>query len=333
MLREWVSLEDNSFTAEEIDPEMDEDDIILWERGETEPPTVNSGLTDQQAKDLQSLLQGFSKTLGPDAGCMSIAEPSIERKTPNLCVFLPTVDAIDQELRDMEEVGIIEPSSSAWASPLLPVKKKDRTIRLCINYRKLNSVSKRDAYPMPRIDDLIDDIGGAKFTTTLDLAKGYLQVPVRETDRPKTAFTTPQGLYQFRVMLFGLQGAPATFQRMMDSLLRGLRKFTAVYLDDIVIFSMSWEEHLLHLRTVLQRLQEAKLTIWPKKCQFGMNLCTYLGHVVGNRGVCPETAKVLAVDAFPQPQTKKQVCAFLGLAGYYRKFIPNFATIAAPLPI
>ena len=173
-----MSLEDNAFTAKEIDPEM-EDDIIPWERGETKPPTVNSGLTDQQAKDLQSLLQGFSETLGPDPGCTSIAEHSIEMENaqpvrlPPYCLPHAYRDTIDQELQDVEEAGITEPSSSAWASPLLLVEKKDGTIRLCVDYRKLSSVSRRDAYPMLRIDDLIDDIGGAKFITTLDLAKGY----------------------------------------------------------------------------------------------------------------------------------------------------------------
>lgn len=157
--------------------------------------------------------------------------------------------------------------------------------------RRITPTERRDAYPMPRIDELIDWLGG-KFITTVDLSKGYWQVPLREEDRPKTAFTTQQGLFQFRVMPFGLQGAPATFQRMMDFLLRGLETYTAAYLDDVIIYSQTWEEHLQHLRAVLSKLWEAKLTIKPEKCQFGMHSCTYLGHIVGTGEVKPEFAKI-----------------------------------------
>ena len=165
----------------------------------------------------------------------------------------------------------------------------------------------------------------------MDLIRGYWQVPVAEKAREKTAFVTPFGLYQFRMMPFGLQGAPATFQRMMDQLLRGLEGFAAAYLDDLVIYSDSWEEHLLHIKKVFDRLREAGLTAKPRKCQFAMKQCIYLGHVVGNGVIRPEHSKVEAMMSFPVPQTKKQVRAFLGVTGYYRKFIPNFATVAAPL--
>ena len=140
---------------------------------------------------------------------------------------------------------------------------------------------------------------GARYIFTLDLSRGYWQVPVKEADRHKIAFTTPHGLFQFRVMPFGLQGAPASFQQMMDSLLRGLETHSAAYLDDVVIHSRTWGEHLQHIQTVLARLREANLTIKPKKCQFGMRSCTYLGHVVGNGQVKPELAKLVAVRAFP----------------------------------
>ena len=183
---------------------------------------------------------------------------------------------------------------------------------------------------MPRIDDLIDELGGASFVTTLALAKGYWQAPVREEDRPKTAFSTPWGLFQFRMMPFGLQGAPATFQRMMDSLLPGLEGRTAAYLDDIVIYSTTWEQHLQNIANALQRLREADLTIKPKKCQFGMKECVY-GQIIGNGQVKPEESKVEDLRNFPQPKTKRKVRAFLGLPGYYRKFIPHYATVAAPL--
>jgi hypothetical protein len=235
------------------------------------------------------------------------------------------------ELEEMLAAGIVEPSTSEWAAPIVLVKKKDGTLRFCVDYRRLNSVSKVDPYPMPRIDELIDKLGGAKYLTTMDLAKGYWQVPMDGSSREKTAFITHQGLFQFTVMPFGLQGAPATFQRMMDRLIKGKSEFAAAYLDDLVIFSESWEQHLGHLEQVLECLRKAGLTAKPSKCQFAMGQCIYLGHVVGNGTVQPETSKVAAVEQWPPPETKKQVRAFLGLTGYYRKFIPNYAAIASPL--
>ena len=196
----------------------------------------------------------------------------------------------------------------------------------------MNSVSQADVYPMPRIDDLIDRLGIAKYISTTDLTRGYRQVPVAEDSRSKTAFTTPfLGLFQFKVMPFGLHGAPATFQRMMDRLLDGLRDCVGACLDDLVVYSTSWREHLEHLRTIMERLRGAGLTAKPSKCQFGMSHCIYLGHIVGNGFVRPEPSKIESVRSFPIPQTKKQVRAFLGLTDYYRKFIPNYATIALPL--
>ena len=183
---------------------------------------------------------------------------------------------------------------------------------------------------MPRVDDLIDQLGKPKFITTLDLSCGYWQVPVEKTSHPKTAFTTPFGLFQFRVMPFGLHGAPAAFQRMMDEILRDLGSFAAAYLDDVVIHSTTWQEHLQHIRAVMNKLQDAGLTVKPKKCQFATACCTYLGHVVGNGDVCPKQSKLQAVEQFPVPSTKRQVRAFLGLTGYYRKFILDYATVAAP---
>ena len=163
----------------------------------------------------------------------------------------------------MLDHGIIEPSSSDWASPIVLVGKKDGTLRLCVDYRKLNSVSNMDAYPMPRIEELLDNLGEAKFISTLDLSRGYWQVPVEPEAQAKTAFTTPFGLFQFRRMPFGLQGAPATFQRMVDKLLDGLQHCANAYLDDIVIYSGTWQDHVQHLALVLDRIRAAGLS--PKK--------------------------------------------------------------------
>ena len=236
-----------------------------------------------------------------------------------------------KELAEMEKEGVIEPSMSEWAYQVVLVKKKDGSLRMCVDYRRLNSVSRADAYPMPHIDELIDRLGKAQYISTMDLSRGYWQVPVETASRDKTAFVTPQGLFQFRVMPFGLHGAPATFQRLMDRVINGLAAFAAAYLDDLVIYSSTWEEHLTQLRVVLDRLRSAGLTAKPSKCQFGMSRCTYLGHVVGGGHVCPDPSKIQSVESFATPTNKKQVRRFLGLTGYYRKFIPDYAKIAAPL--
>ena len=170
-------------------------------------------------------------------------------------------------MREMQEQGIIEPSTSEWASPVVLVKKKDGALRLCVDYRKLNGASLSDTYLMPRIDELIDWLGHARYIITLDLTRGYWQVPLAESAKSKTALTTPFGLFQFNVMLFGLHGAPATFQRMIDKMIHGMEEFAASYLDDLVVYSRTLEEeHLSHISQVLQRLRDAGLTVKARKC-------------------------------------------------------------------
>ena len=240
-------------------------------------------------------------------------------------------EKVFEELEDMEKNGIIEKSESEWVSPLVIVTKKDGGVRLCVDYGQLNQITKFDAYPMPRIEELLDNIGSARFITTLDLAKGYWQVPMNPEDRDKTAFVSPKGLYQFTTMPFGLSGAPATFQRMMDEVLRGTESFAGVYLDDIIIHSDTWEDHLRHLDEALKRLEDAGLTLKLKKCSFATEDCTYLGYRIGRGGVKPENSKVQAVAEMSRPTTKKDVRTFLGMAGYYRRFVKDYATIAEPL--
>lgn len=236
-----------------------------------------------------------------------------------------------EEIKQLLRDGLIEESRSPWSSPVVLVPKKDGTMRLCADYRKINKVTKVDAFPMPRIDDLIDGLAGAKYISTLDLTKGYWQILVAKESIPKTAFTTPFGHYQFKVMPFGLVGAPATFQRIMNKMLGDIPQFTAAYLDDVVVFSATWEEHLEHLQEVLQRIKNAGLTLKTAKCSLGMEECSYLGHQVGRGIIKPLKAKTAAICTFKTPKTKRHVRSFLGIGGYYRKFVKDYSTIAAPL--
>ena len=231
----------------------------------------------------------------------------------------------------MLKMGVIQPSSSEWCSPVVLVPKKDGSTRFCIDFRRLNSVAKFDAYPMPSIDDLLDSLGGDKFISSLDLTRGYWQIPLSEESQQKTAFSTPQGLFEFVIMPFGLSGAPATFQRMMNQLLAGKGDFAKAYLDDLVIFSKTWEDHLQHIKLVLQKLKEEHLTAKPSKCKLGMRETPYLCYVVGNDTVQPSEGKVRSIQEIPQTKTKKDVRSFLGLVSYYRRFIQNMAEVAAPL--
>lgn len=313
------------------------EEIPLWDDRSDNDPEFGDHLSVEQQQTLRQLVEELRDVFDDEPGRTTLAEHRIDtgtarpiRQQPYRLPYAhrPTVE---QELVKMEAAGIITPSNSQWASPVVLVPKKDGTMRMCVDYRKLNSVSAADAYPMPRIDELIDRLAGAKYVSTLDLTRGYWQVPVAPESQSKTAFTTSFGLFNFTVMPFGLHGAPATFQRMMDNLLRGTGSYSAAYLDDLVIYSSTWEEHLLQLRSILLRLRKAGLTAKPSKCKLAARQCVYLGHVVGNGEVRPEVSKIKAVADFPCPETKKDVRAFLGLSGYYRRFIADYATIALPL--
>ena len=240
-------------------------------------------------------------------------------------------ETINKEIEEMLQLGVIEPSSSPWRSYPVVVPKPDGGIRLCIDYCKLNEVSKFDAYPMPKIDDLLERLGGAENLTLSDLTKGYWQVPLRHEDKEKTAFVTPKGLFQFSRMPFGLHGVAATFQRLMDKILSPVKDFAGAYIDDILIYSKNWEEHLEHLEKVLQVLQDAKLKVNPAKCKVARKRVKFLGFQVTQGRIQTVSDKVDQVTAWPTPRTKKELQRFLALAGYYRQFVPDFAHIAVPL--
>ncbi len=238
---------------------------------------------------------------------------------------------VQDELEAMLELGVIEESHSDWASPIVLVPKMDGSVRFCVDYRKVNAVSKFGAYPMPRVDELLDRLGSARFYSTLDLTKGYWQIPLSPLSKEKTAFTTPFGLHQFITLPFGLFGAPATFQRLMDKILRPHSVYAAASLDDIIIHSNDWQRHMEHLRAVLRSLRVAGLTAKLRKCAIGRVEVRYLGFHLGHGQVRPQIDKTAAIATCPSPKTKKEVRQFLGLAGYYRRFIPNYSELTSPL--
>ena len=241
-------------------------------------------------------------------------------------------DEADQQIREMLANGIITPSVSPWSSPIVLVRKKNGDLRFCVDYRKLNQITVNDSHPLPLISNLLDSVKDAKYFSLLDLRSGYWQIPVAQEDRAKTAFVTQNGLYEFTRMPFGLKTAPATFQRAMEVILAGLTfEICLCYLDDVIVFGKTLTEHNDRLKTVLTRFRDNNLRVKLAKCVFASPQVTYLGHCISQQGVSPDPTKLTAVTEIPLPSNIKEVRTFLGLTGYYRRFIPNYATVAQPL--
>ncbi|GFW24720.1 retrovirus-related Pol polyprotein from transposon 17.6 [Trichonephila clavipes] len=238
---------------------------------------------------------------------------------------------VDEQIEELVRLDLIEESDAEIAYPIVCVNKKDGTLRLCVDFRALNSESVSDDFPMEDAVELIHSIGRANIITTLDLLKGYWAIPMAEDSKNITSFKTHRQQYRFKVMSFGLKNASATFQREMNKALSCYREFSRAYIDDIAIFSKNWEEHLLHLDTILTKLSELNFTVNLKKCAFGKAQIKYLGHIIGSGKHESDPEKTAVINNLPVPKTKKELRSVLGLCNYYREYIPKYSELVYPL--
>jgi hypothetical protein len=347
----WVP-DDGDMEILEVTGELDGERVEQWldqELKGTQRPLSNETdleLGDREEDDrtlMVKMLRCFPTLLEPREGCPPATTLGVEHEIhtggePPIKVrprrhAHEELQVIDKEVDGMLDGGVVERSHGAWGFPVVLVKKKDGTVRFCIDYRMLNAITKKDVYPLPRIDETLENMHGAQRFSSLDLHAGCWQVPVALKDRDKTGFVTRKGLFRFVRMPFGLANAPGTFQRMMDAVLRGLTwQCCLVYLDDVISFTKGGvTRHVIELAAVLERLSKAGLSLKAAKRSFGTTRLEYLGHELDADGIRPMASLVRSVREFPVPEDDKAVKRFVHLAGFYRRFIPNFGSKAAPM--
>ena len=294
-------------------------------------------LNELQTHMLNEVLAKFNTVIDAPLGTVKdfcheiiLTEEKPKRFAPYSATPLKQAE-IDKQVNLMLEMGLIRPSNSPYASPILLRPKPNGEFRFCVNFKYINALTIDDSFPMKKITDILMSLANAKYLSKLDAEKGYWQVPMHPDSIKYTAFRTKKGLYEYLVCPFGLKNAPATYQRIINSVLEGLDDICVSYQDDILIFSKTFEEHLEHLEMVLNRLKDAGITILRNKCEFGKTQVKFLGHIVSTEGLMQDPSKLTAVEKFPTPKTKKAIRSFLGLCAWYSHFIPNFAEIAKPL--
>ena len=300
---------------------------------------IGDSLSEDQRNQLRNLLNEFSDLFEPVVpgsakgvehnillrdGCQG---PIVKKQYR---MPLKSQEVVSEHVNKMLADGVIQPSNSPYSAPIVLAPKKDGSTRFCVDYRALNAVTKKDSFPLPRIDDLLDRVRGAKIFSSLDLASGYWQIPMKKTDMEKTAFSTPDGHFEFKVLPFGLTNGPATFQRIMYQVAGKIRS-VLVYLDDLLILSLTWEDHLHTLREVFLALRRHAFKLQAKKCHFACPQMLFVGHLIDKDGCRPDPKKLSAIHSIPSPTDVSSLKRFLGLANYYRRFVKNFARIASPL--
>ena len=302
---------------------------------------TNSSLTESEKVQVSNLLSKFSSVFSQSESDIGLCNEIFhEIITPNIPPIHCPVrrmpygfeQKVDGEISKLLDAGIIRESTSPWNSGLVVVKKKDGSIRLCVDYRSLNSVTIRPIYPVPNTKQLFDALEGSLFFSSIDLSKAYYQCPMKEEDKCKTAFTTRKGQFEFNRLPFGLCGAPATFQRLMHIILNKENWFQClVYLDDVLIFGRSFDEQFNRLKNVLTRFKDSGIKLSPQKCNFFQTKLTFLGHAISKDGIQPDPEKISKIKFWMKPQTVEDLHSFLGFTNYYRKFIRLYESLTTPL--
>ncbi|GFT75050.1 retrovirus-related Pol polyprotein from transposon 297 [Trichonephila clavipes] len=328
----------NSLADQELEiPYLENNSLVYDFEDVIQASELNKHLHDKQMDRLRELLSKYSKCFSNSPGLTNLVEHEIQLVSDQPVRTKPyrmshrQNEILKNEINRMLKLGIIEVGESDYMSPMILVEVAGKEPRPCVDYRKLNGIIRTEYFPLPNIEERVEKVSAAKFITVLDLSKGYWQIPLSKTAQRYAAFCTSFGTYRPLRMSFGLKNAPHFFSKLMAELLNGLEDFFVPYLDDIAIFSDTWESRIKHMETVLQRIKRAKLTIKPSKCKFAQQNVKFLGHIVGQGFRTPSEIKVQAVLEFPTLRTKTQIRAFLGIAGYYQKYISLFLVIAAPL--